>query len=59
MGKCPYCGKENIVLNIGRSGLDGKSAFCNYVCEANYRYQNRHADAVTGEKPDPKKVGKL
>ena len=58
-GKCPFCDKENIVQNIGRSGLDGKSAFCNYVCESNYRYKMRHADPLTGDKPSNDRINKI
>jgi hypothetical protein len=50
---CPYCGKESPAVSIGAT------AFCNMVCETNYRYKQRHKDVLTGKEPSNKKISKI
>lgn len=38
--KCPYCGKENPVTHVDAE------AFCNKMCEANYKYERRFGRKV-------------
>lgn len=56
---CPECGTENIIQDIGRYGLGGRTHFCNMMCERNYRYRMRHKDPITGNVPSPKDAKKL
>lgn len=47
---CPYCGKENPVRDIK------KPAFCNRVCQSNYkmkvRYQGNRSEKLDRPKSD-------